>query len=238
MSALGSDLVERLRLWRHAARTIAGRRLWIAPLLPLLWLAFQIVRLLVPGWRPEDFTPAEAQNFLIGVPLTVLGAGFGVRIIAGELDQRTLEIAYTVPGGAHRVWLAKLAAATGLLLLGEAVLAAVTFFFCTSFTVGTLYGALQSALFYAVLAMALAVLFKSEATGAMVTVVVAIANFFIHELDWRISPFWNPAALGDYDPADVLAWTVQNRIGFALAIAAITALAFVRAERREKLLGG
>lgn len=228
---------ERLRLWHHAARTVAGRRLWIAPLLPLAWIAFQIFRLFV-RWRPDDYNAVDAQNILMGTPLAVLGAGFGVRIIAGEIDQRTLEIAYTVPGGTHRVWLAKLAAATCLLVVSEALLAVATFFFCTPFTFGAVYGALQAALFYMVLAMALAVLFKSEATGALVTVVVAIANGFVQPADLRISPFWNPAKLGDHDPADVLAWTVQNRIGFVLVIVAITALAFVRAERREKLLGG
>ena len=34
------------------------------------------------------------------------------------------------------------------------------------------------------------------------------------------------------------AWTVQNRIGMVLLIAAIAALAFARAENREKILSG
>lgn len=238
MSAgLGERIGDTWRLWRHAARLVAGRRLWIAPLLPLTWIAFQILRLLIK-WRPDDYVAADAQTTLIGLPLAVIGAGFGVRIIAGEIDQRTLEIAYTVPGGSHRVWLAKLAAATLLLLAAEALLAIATSVFCTAFPLGALYGALQSAVFYMVLAMALAVLFKSEATGALVTVVIGIANGFVQGGDLRISPFFNPANLDGADPADLLAWTVQNRIGCALAIAAITALAFLRAERREKLLSG
>ena len=232
-----SRLSEMVRLWKHGARMVAGRRLWIAPLIPLSWIAFQIFRLLV-RWRPDDYTPADAQTVLIGTPLAVLAAGLGVRIIAGEMEQRTLEIAYTVPGGAHRVWLAKIGAATVLLLFSEALLAIATFFFCTSFSIGALYGAFQAAIFYMVLAMALAVLFKSEATGALVTVVVAIANGFAQGANLRISPFWNPAKLGDFDATDVIAWTVQNRIGFALAIAGIAMLAFMRAERRETLLGG
>jgi len=35
----------------------------------------------------------------------------------------------------------------------------------------------------------------------------------------------------------VLAWTAQNRIGFLIAIVGISALAFGRAEQRERLLG-
>jgi len=228
--------VEWLRLVWLAGRAVAGRRPWIAPLLPLTWIAFQVFRLLV-HWRPEAYEPVDAQNTLIGAPLAVLGAGFGVRVIAGEIDQRTLEIAYTVPGGAHRVWLAKLCAATALLATAEILLAVTTFAFCTSFPAGALYGAFQAAVFYLVVAMGLAALFKSEATGALVTLVVAIANGFAQGATLRVSPMWNPMRLGEFDPADVLAWTVQNRIGFALAIAAVTALAFLRAERREKLLG-
>ena len=230
-------LGDTIRLWRLAVRLVAGRRYWIAPLLPALWIAFQAFRVIV-GWRTESYTPADAQGVLIGAPLAVLAAVFGVRIIAGEIDQRTLEIAYTVPGGAHRVWLAKLGASVILLITAEALLAMATFFFCTDFTVGALYGAFQAAVFYLVLAMALATLFKSEATGALVTVVAGITNAFVQGGNLRMSPFFNPANLVDSDPVDVIAWTVQNRIGFVLIIAAIALLSFARAERREKLLGG
>ncbi len=232
-----AKLGESLRLMALAARHVAGRRPWIALLLPLFWIAFQVFRLFV-RWRPDAYGPDDAQNVLIGTPLAILAAAFGVRIIAGEIDQRTLEIAYTVPGGAHRVWLAKLFAATLLLAAAEALLAAATFAFCTSFPAGALYGAFQAALFYMVLAMALAALFKSEATGALVTVVLGVGNAFAQGAGLRVSPFFNPATHETFDRADVLAWTVQNRIGVALAITAIAALAFLRAERREKLLGG
>ncbi len=53
----------------------------------------------------------------------------------------------------------------------------------------------------------------------------------------RISPFWNPGAIEDADPTELFAWTLQNRIGFLLAMVAILALAFMRANRRERMLG-
>ena len=166
---------DQLRLLRLSARPIAGRRAWLAPLLPLAWPAFQITRLLT-GLQPTAFSPADAQNLLVGFPLTLLGIGFGVRIIAGEIDQRTLEIAYTVPGGAHRVWIFKLLAAIGLLLVSEALLAVITFLFCTSFPLGALYGAFQGAVFYMVLAMASAAMFRSEVAGALITVAILALN--------------------------------------------------------------
>jgi ABC-type transport system involved in multi-copper enzyme maturation permease subunit len=229
-------LAQWLQLVRLSARLVAGRRFWIAPLLPLLWHGFRALILIIPGTDARDPVPEMAQGAYIGFPLTVLAIGLGVRIIANELERRTLEIAYTVPGGTHRVWIAKLAAAAMILVAAEALLAVSTWAFFTAYPPTALYGALQPALFYLVLSMGFAALFKSEVTGAMATAAVLSLNGFISE--WRISPFWNPLALQDTGSAMATAYTVQNRIGFVLAIAAVIALAFARAERREKMLSG
>ena len=56
-----------------------------------------------------------------------------------------------------------------------------------------------------------------------------------------ISPFYNPFALAA-DPntilssGEILARTLQNRIGIVLVMAGILALAFMRANRRERML--
>jgi hypothetical protein len=237
IARLRHRLAEAARLGAASARLIAGRRYWIATLLPLTWIGFQVFRLLV-RWRPESYGPGDAQNVLIGFPLAVLAVGLGVRVIAGEIDRRTLEIAYTVPGGTHRVWLAKLGAAIVLLLAAESLLAAASWIFCTPFPPSALYGALQSAVFYLALSMALAALVRSEAAGALLVILVLGFNFFLQAANLRISPFWNAERVASEDPAQLLALAVQNRIGFLLAIAALAALGFARAENREKLLGG
>ena len=238
LPALGARLRDAMELLALSLRIVAGRRFWVAPLLPLLWIVFQIVRLLV-GWRPEDYTSADAQNLLIGFPLVVLAVGLGGRVIAGEIERRTLEIAYTVPGGAHQVWLSKLGAAMLLVVASELLLATIAFVFCTEFPpVTTLYGALQGATFFLVLSMAMSALFKSEAAGALVTALCLGGSWVFQEGQTRISPFFNPLVFTNADPSNVLAWTVQNRIGIALAILALVLLAFGRAENREKLLGG
>ena len=226
-------------LIRYALLVVAGRRYWLLPILPLGWLLFQAGVLLF-GREGVMTGPASAQGTLIGVPLTLLAAFLGLRIIAGELDGRSLEIAYTVPGGAERVWWAKLTAAALVIVASEALLAAATFVFFTPFPPEALYGALQAALFYLVLSMGLATLFRSEAAGALAVAAVLGFNGLITgfgENQIRISPFWNPHALTDADPTELLAWTLQNRIGIVLAMAAIVALTFMRANRREKMLG-
>jgi hypothetical protein len=237
ISRIIDRILDLVRLLHLSCRFVAGRKYWIAPLLPLLWIAFQLFRLMI-RWRPNDYLAADVQNILIGFPLTVLGIGFGVRIIAGEMDFRTLEIAYTVPGGTHRVWLAKLASASLLLIVAEALLALATLLFVTDYPLGALYGALQGALFYMVLAMAFSALFKGEAVGALLTVVVLMVNLPLHGAVPAISPFFNPETQTFLDEADVLAKSVRNRIGYLLVMAAIAALSFGRAESREKILGG
>ena len=228
------DLVRLLSL---SARMLAGRRFWVIPIVPLLWTTGAVL-FIVFGWHEDDYVPADAQNLLIALPLTLLAIGLGVRVVAGEIDRRTLEIAYTVPGGAHRVWLAKLAAAALLLFVAELPLAGATYLFCSEYPLGALYGALQAATFYLVLAMALSTLFRSEAAGALVTAALLVVIFPFQQSDVRLSPFWNPVKLVEADPEQILAWTTQNRIGFALAIAALVVLAFGRAENRESLLSG
>lgn len=225
-------------LLRLSAVLLAGRRFWLLPLLPLSWLALQAVLLLF-GTR-LGFEAEAAQNTLIGLPVVLLAVFLGGRIIAGEIDQRSLEIAYTVPGGAHRVWSTRLLASMALLVSALVIQSLVSYVFFTPFPVLlAFYGALQAVVFYLVLAMGFATLFRSDVAGAMATAAILGLNGLITgfgQNPLRISPFWNPLALEEVDPERLLAMAVQNRIGFALAIAAIVALTFTRAERREAML--
>jgi hypothetical protein len=224
-------------LVRFALLVVAGRRFWLLPLFPLAWLIVQAGMLLVGGGR---FEPGDAQGTLIAAPLTLLAAFLGLRIIAGEIDGRSLEIAYTVPGGCERVWWAKLCASALLLVASEILLAVATFIFFTSFPWSAMYGAMQAALFYLVLSMGLATLFRSEAAGAMGVAAILGLNGLLSgfgENQLRASPFWNPYAIDNADATELFEWTLQNRIGIALAIVAILALAFMRANRRERMLG-
>lgn len=227
-----------LLLLKLSLRWQLGRRAWLAPALALGWPAYQAVAVLA-GWSDERFTAADAQNFLIGLPLIVIAIGLGVRIIAGEIEQRTLEVTYTVPGGSRRVWLSKLLAAALVLLVASVLLAVVTVAFFTSYPLLALYGALQGAVFYLVLATGLGALLKSEITAALVAAMILFLNGFLSgfgDVQRRWSPLFNPLSIDDANSSDLLAWTIQNRIGVALLILAIVALSCVRAERREQLL--
>lgn len=238
MRELIRRLLDYTQLLKLALRWQLGRRTWIAAALALAWPAYNASSVLV-GWRDARFTPADAQNYLIGFPLMVLAIGFGVRIIAEEIEQRTLEVTYTVPGGARRVWLAKLLAAALALLATGALLALITAAFFTSYPLLALYGAVQGVVFYLVLAMGLGALLKSEITAAFVAAIVLFANgvltgFGAAQRRW--SPLFNPLGVNDQGASEVMAWMVQNRIGYALLILGLFLLSCGRAERREQLL--
>lgn len=227
------------RLMGLSLRLQLGRYAWTVPLLVLLWPAWLALSLLA-GWRQQGFAPADAQNGVIGFPLVVLAIGLGVRVVASEIEQRTLEVAYTVPGGARRIWLSKLGAIMLVLAAAGALLAATTAAFFTAYPLASLYGALQGALFYLVLAAGLGALLRSEITAAMVAALVLALNGFFTGFgatQGRWSPLFNPLAVSADDTAGIFAWTLQNRIGFALLIMALIALTCARAERRERLLG-
>lgn len=229
----------RLDLIRLAGLAIAGHWVWLLIFLPLLWLAARAVETVISPSPSGGFDPVNAQVGLMGIPMAVLAVILGLRIIAGEMDGRSLEIAYTVPGGCQRVWWAKLAASAVILIAAEALLALVTYYVYTKFPPVALYGAFQGAVFYLVLAMALATLFRSEVAGAMMTAAVLVFDLLVlSNSGIRASPFWNPLAIQDPDPETVLAMMVQNRIGIPIFIALMVGLAFMRANRRERMLGG
>jgi hypothetical protein len=238
MRELKKRLADAAVLLKLSLRWQLGRRAWLAPALALGWPAYQALGLLA-GWNDTRFAPEDAQNVLIGFPLIVLAIGLGVRIIAGEIEQRTLEVTYTVPGGARRVWLWKVLAAALPLLGAGALLAVVTAAFFTSYPLLALYGALQGAVFYLVLAMGFGALLKSEITALLLTGIVLFLNGLLTgfgDFQRRWSPLFNPLVLDDASASELLAWTIQNRIGVALLIFALVLLSCVRADRREQLL--
>ena len=240
-----------IEFMRHAMLVVAGHRFWMLPFATLPWLAFQYY--ITMNDPTKIIGPGSVQGTLIGVPLTALGMFFGMRIIAGEIDDRSLEIAYTVPGGCERLWFAKLFSAFLMLVFTEAMLSILVYFFFTPFPPGALYGALQASCFYMILAMALGALFRSETSGLIGTAALLGLNGLLTgfgDSQMRFLPFFNPYVYldtssssnvvdgGFTSPEELLAWAIQNRIAMLLLMGAILSLAFMRSNRRETMLDG
>jgi len=219
-------------------RQVAGRRFWLLPVLCLAWPGFQALRLML-GWQQNAFDGVSVQSALIGFPMMLLAIALGVRIIMGEYENRTLEISYTIPGGAEKAWLMKLLGAVLLLAGVEVLLALFVEVLFLRVPISALYGAFQESVFFLVLAMGMAVWSRSQMTGMMLSALVFAFNGFMTEFGsspLRISPSFNPMALRHHSPHEVMAFTLQNRVGMFLLIAAIVFLTFSRAQRREKML--
>ena len=230
------NLKRYLRLMLYSARLVAGRKFWIVIFIPVLWLILRAVIIIFGSGG--KLGPQDA-HLLMSLPISVVAMGLGIRLIAGEIDGRTLEIAYTVPGGCSRVWLAKIATSVSMLLASEILLAVFTMIFFTSVTPGTFYGVLQASVFYMIAGMAFSAFFRNEITGAMATVVLYSINIFIQlasDVQLRVSPFFNPLAIESPDKRQILSYTIQNRIFFIILIVILSLLTFARVERREKML--
>lgn len=226
---------------RQAIVLMAGRRWWLLPLIPLAWPILVRIVFLLDG---ESIEPEAVAGTLIGVPLAALGIFLGMRVIAGEIDDGSLEVAYTVPGGVGKLWFVKLAASLAILIAAECLLAITAMVLFNPFPPGALYSALQAGTFYLVLATAFGALFRGEAAAAMATGVVLAFNAMISDFGGNqvvISPFFNPDMLAAepetmLSPGEIFARTLQNRIGMLLVMAGILSLAFMRANRRERML--
>jgi hypothetical protein len=231
------DYIELLHL---SLRVQLGRRFYFVPMLCLLWPIFVAVRWWL-GDNVQSFDVGDAQNYLVGFPITVLSIALGIQIISSEIEQRTLEVCYTVPGGAIRIWFSKLVACIALILVTELVLALIAAVFFTTFPVSALYGAFQGALFYLILAMSFGGLFGNKLTSALVAGGILFLNGFLTNFGdnpTRYSPLFNPLSLKETNAAamQITAWTIQNRVGVILVMLAILVLTVSRADRRELML--
>lgn len=230
-----------LELLRLAMVAIAGHFFWIWPLaLVVGWLGVYTVLELFNVIN--TITAADVQNRLLAVPTALLGLVLGLRIIAGEINARTIEIIYTVPGGANRVWTIKLLASLAMIVITELALATYSWFYFTPFPIEALLGAFLAATFFLVISMGFAALFRSEVSGAIVAILLlGICFLFLsgsgQDPQMRVFfPFFNPYAANLDEGVNRLAMALQNRIGYFLVILGLICLAYMRGERREKLL--
>ena len=225
-----------LELWRLAATSLAGKRFWLIFLVAPVYLA---ARWFLHWLGFNEISVNDIQGDILAVPMVLVGMVLGLRLIAGEISGRTLEIIYTVPGGCERVWWSKIIASILILLPLEIMLAIGAWFIWQPFPLLMLYGAMQAAVFYMLVAMGFAVLFRSEVGGGIAVFALFMFNGLVTGFGNNqivVSPFFNPWMLEGVEYADVIARTFQNRIGYVFFSLAILALTFMRSNRREKLL--
>ena len=214
-----------------------GRRFLLLPLFILAWPILTTIVMYLLDER-LNVGPEEVQNLLIGFPLYALAIGVGSGIITNEIEQRTLEVTYTIPGGARRVWLLKLGTATLLILFAELMMAVCVWFLYTTFPLSVIPGAFRASIFLLVLSMGMGALLKNELFAVISTIGIGFALLVptMEGVYTRWSPFFDPILIEEITPREYLAFTIQNYVCFTLITLALAGLAFSRAERREQLL--
>lgn len=232
MTNFQNTLINWILLMKLSLKIQLGRKYWWIFIAVLLWPGLQAL-LLVIGLR-ENVTTADSQNLLVGFPLYCIAIGMGIKIIAYEVEKRTLEVCYTIPNGAKSVWLSKLTAAIFIIIFTEVLLVTITSILFTSVPASSIYGALQGSIFYLVISMWFGAILKSELMAAMCSLVVFFLNLTF--ISGRLSPLFNPLHFNE-TPSELLnSWIIQNYLGFALLIVIIISISFAVAEQREKLL--
>ena len=233
-------MIKHIRCWRDTVELLKlsvylqfGKRFWLIAVLALLWLLSHLVIQLL-GWHSAGFNESDVQNLLIGFPLYCLSIGMGVRIIAHEIEQRTLEVSYTVSGNARRVWLSKLAASAFLLLLIQVVLSVVTWLVYVEYSMLIFFKVLQGSLFFLVFSMFAGALVRNELAAILVSLVVGYLCLDSTSSKW--SAFFNPLVVDSAPPNELVIWIVQNHIGYFLVIFVVVFLSLSRADQRESLL--
>lgn len=236
MSQILPKIRANLEMYRLAATSLAGKRFWLILLVAPVYL---LCRWVLHYFRFNEIHYTEIQGDILALPMVLIAIVLGLRLIAGEISGRTLEIIYTVPGGCERVWWSKLIAAFLILLPLEIILAIGGWFIFEPFPLFMLYGAMQAAVFYLLAAMGFAVLFRSEVGGGIAVFALLMFNGLITgfgENQLVVSPFFNPWMIEDAEFDQLLASSVRNRIAFVIAALIILLLTFMRSNRREKLL--
>lgn len=154
---------------------------------------FTVYSLLNAFTFDEPLQPINIQNAVLWVPMVLVTALLGARVVLMEQDDHTLEVLFSLPGSRGRIWVFKVAlvylAVFGVLLL----LAVLSYFFMADISIlqVTLHS-MVPALLIANLAFLLSLLTRSWIAGSLVTFLVALVIALIFRPFNHLWPYLNP----------------------------------------------
>lgn len=222
-----------MRMLALSLRQHLGRRFYFIPWFVLVWPCYHAIKALGSG--PIPYSPADAQNELIGLPIYFLSIGLGVRIVASEVEKRTLEVAYTLPSGAGDIWRWKIISSLVIILWAIALLAVTTWIFFTPYPIDVLYRVMQGALFFLVFSMSAGALLGTELIAALVSGALLL-TLYPQFYGVRWSPIFDPLFADVYDNTKISFWLFQNYVWVLTITVLIGLYTFFRVEQREHFL--
>lgn len=229
-----------IALLRYALIMQFGRRIWLVACLPFMWLVLQQL-LLWAGWH-ENFTADMVQNSLIGFPLYCFAIACGVRVVAADIEHRTLEVALSASGGAWQIWTVKTLAAAlllgcSLLIMSLACWLLLSNFSSTEFPWIALIGVSKALLFFLIMSVYVGSRIKSELPA--LAIMLGVLALGLAQSDQFWSPLFNPLntnMLEQYSTYQIATWTQRNHVLCATLLALIVWLLHSRSEHSEQLI--
>ncbi|MEW5251326.1 hypothetical protein [Microbulbifer discodermiae] len=220
-----------IRLWQLSIRWQLGIPVgWLLAIL-LLWPGMHF--LAASLWMENGYDLRQVQNQLIGFPAYLIAVLLGARLIAREVDKRTLEVAYTLPRGIGFVWWQKMWAASLLLCICTLCLALAAALL-RPYPGWILLQALAGTIFYFILACVLGTWLRSEFSAQLLAFVALGFNLLASQNHWL--PLFNPLRLEDVDSHQQWTMMWQNFTLVTAVVLICGSLAWLRIQSSENTL--
>lgn len=245
MPELVAGLARGARAWwslgrLELRRSTGGRALYLAGGC-LVWF------LMLALWNAlAAETPMEGrsvQNAILALPTVLLAFFLGSQVISSDQENRSLEVVLSLPKGKTALWVLRLVVAAAFSGGIAFLLAVLSWIFVASFPLFPVWlHSLFPILFFAALAFALSVMFRSGTAAALVCSLF-LALVVMTQGAWKsgalfyIYPFLNAYLPPEGTMPEV--WTravATNRIGVLVAVSSLLIAALAGMRRRERLL--
>ncbi|MFQ5753998.1 MAG: hypothetical protein ACE5HI_18580 [bacterium] len=188
----------------------------------------------------DRMTQEDILPWLLQFPLSILAVYLNMQLIAGEKENRTLEVMFTTAGSRYKVWLLRVTTLNLLLLLIAFGLSGVAFFTIADIAViGTALHGFIPTFFVGSMTLYFSVRFRSGFAAGMISAGLLILILMFSEAfnETRYFLYFNPYDVPRrLDPETWRLWMWQNRIALIFLGIFLHFFALRGLEAREDLL--
>jgi len=243
---MAARLIKSSRAWFRLAhlelrRSTGGRALYLAGGCLVWFLMIGLWNALATQNDPME--GSSIQNAILALPTVLLAFFLGSQVISSDQENRSLEVVLALPRGKTVVWILRLFVATAFAGGIALILSVLSWFFVASFPFLAVWlTSLFPIAFFASLAFALSVLFRSGTAAALVCSLI-LALIIMTQPAWHsgalfyIYPFLNPLLPPDGTlPESWARAFAANRIGVLVTVVSLLVGGLAGMRRRERLL--
>jgi len=188
----------------------------------------------------QRMTEEDVLPWLLEFPLSALAVYLNMQLIAGEKENRTLEVMFTTAGSRYKVWLLRLGTLNAILLALALGLSTLAFFTFADLPIaGAALNAFVPTFFVGNMTLYFSVRFRSGFAAGMVAAGLLLALLMFSEAinETRYFLYFNPYHVPrELDPETWNLWMWQNRLAVSVLAGLFLFAALRGMEVRERLL--